>query len=219
MKTIALSLFLCVASLCTPVALGPGPQTQGFLIDSSKHYVYLKFDHVGPRKPLASDTMSQGLWLRLVDNCRVPIIVATFDPGTGDPGVGVFDEVVAAPVGRVVFHFKGEAQPKPATKTMPPSGYSHSDTFSTTTIAPGENLLFSVPLNHVGPSWDMEIHFYLDVGDPYGTGPESIVSFDWDDIPEGLRGPAAKPNAQPVIEPKTGNMRIKNPVTATPTTH
>jgi hypothetical protein len=215
MKTIALSLFLCVVSLCTPAVLGPRLQTQSFLIDSSKDYVYLKFDHVGPRKPLAQDTTSQGLWLRLVDNCRVPIIVATFDPGTGDPGVGVFDEVIAAPVGHVVFHFKGEARPKRATKTKPkpPDGYSSPDTFSTTTIAPGEDLLFSVPLNHVGPSWGMEVRFYLDAGGGrYFSGPESIVSFDWDDIPEGLRGGAAtKPNAQPVIDPKTEDLHFSIP--------
>ncbi len=197
MKTLALSLFLCVASLCTPAVLSPEPQTQSFLIDPSKDYVYLKFDHMGPRKPLPSDTTSQGLWLRLMDNCRVPIIVAIFDPGTGDPGVGVFDEVVSAPVGHMAFHFKGEARPKPAAKTKekPPQGYSIPDTFSTTTIAPGESLLFSVPLNHVGPYWFMEVRFYLDVGGGYFSGPESIVSFDWDDIPEGLRGgsAAAKP--------------------------
>lgn len=189
MKTLTLSLFLCVVSLCTPTVPGPGSQTQSFLIDPSKDYVYLKFDHVGPRKPLPSDTTSQGLWLRLVDNCRVPVVVAIFDPGTGDPGVGLFDEVVTAPIGHVVFHFKGETRPKPVPKPKPPSGYSPPDTFSTTTIAPGENLLFSVPLNHVGPSWGMDVRFYLDaVGDGFGSGPYSVVSFDWDDVPKEFRG-------------------------------
>jgi hypothetical protein len=197
MKTLVLALFLCVASLSAQMVPNLGHQAQSFLIDPSKDYVYVKFDHTGPRKPLPQDTTSQGLWLRLVNNCRVPVVVATFDLGTGDPGVVVFDETVSGPVGHVMFHFKGEVRPKPATKTKPPSGYSRPDTFSTTTITPGENLLFSVPLNHVGPSWGMEIRFYLDVvGDGFGSGPESIVSFYWDQIPEEARGVPGKKGRQ-----------------------
>jgi hypothetical protein len=47
-------------------------------------------------------------------------------------------------------------------KSEPPRGYSVPEMISTTIIASGENLLFSVPLDHVGPSWYVQIRFYLD---------------------------------------------------------
>src|SRR5271168_5348839 len=65
-----------------------------FVIDSSKPYVYLAFDHVGKRQPLSRHEPDRGLWIRLVNNCRLPITVATFDAETGDPGVAAADEIL-----------------------------------------------------------------------------------------------------------------------------
>ena len=36
------------------------------------------------------DEVSQGFWIRLVNNCRVPVVVAMFNPGTDDPGSGIY---------------------------------------------------------------------------------------------------------------------------------
>src|SRR6266852_5851871 len=94
MKTSLLALLLCIELLTVPFLAEATPKTRGFLIDPSKHYVYLKFDHVGEREPLSADETSRGLWLRFVNNCRIPVIVAIFDTGTANPGVGVYDEVV-----------------------------------------------------------------------------------------------------------------------------
>lgn len=193
MKTFALALFFWMLLLTAPSAVRAKPTTEGFLIDPSKHYVYLKFDHVGDRKPLSPEEPSKGLWLRLVNNCRIPIIVAIFNTGTADPGIGVFDQVVSVAVKGPVLHFGGLAEGGAKSAGPPqggaPQGYSPPDVFSTTTVAPGESLLFSVPLNHVGPSWGMQVRFYLDFpGHFYGTGPYTIVSFDWQDIPEKFRG-------------------------------
>ena len=65
-------------------------KTTDFLIDSSKDYVYLKFDHLGRRERLGGDEVSKGLWIRLVNNCRVPVVVAMFNPGTDDRGSGIY---------------------------------------------------------------------------------------------------------------------------------
>jgi len=58
-----------------------GPKDVGsasdFLIDSSKPYVYLELDHVGPREPLREGEPTTGLWLRLKNNCKLPIVVVT----------------------------------------------------------------------------------------------------------------------------------------------
>ena len=158
-----------------------------FLIDDSKDYVYLKFDHLGKRQRLNGDQVSQGLWIRLVNNCRIPVIVATFDPGTSDPGVGVYDEIVA----------KREHGPMPQLGRQPrhsagqepiPEGYAPSDTYSTTRVLPGGDVLFSVPANHVGPSWSLHIRFYLGFeGAVYGSGPFSVLTFTLADVPDEFR--------------------------------
>lgn len=90
------------------------------------------------------------------------------------------------------IHFGG-LDDHPSKSTVPPqpeapTGYILPEVFSTTSVRPGEDLLFSVPVNHVGPSWDLQIRFYLDLpGGHYGTGPYSAVSFGWQDIPEKYR--------------------------------
>jgi len=196
MKASLFPLFLCVGLLTTSWPEDARPKVQDFLIDPSKHYVYLKFDHVGERKPLLAEETNKGLWLRLVDNCRVPIAVAIFNSENADHSVGVYDEVVSSiTMGPLpIVHFPRPPQsrttPAVASKEAIPQGYTPPDTFSTTTISPGESLLFNLPLNHVGPSWGLEIRFYFELpGESYGTGPYSVVSFDWQDIPEKFRTP------------------------------
>jgi hypothetical protein len=152
-----------MATLISPILAGQDT-TQGFVLDATKSYVYLKFDHVADRKPISSNEYPKGLWLRLVNNCRIPIIMATFDPGTGDSGVGLYDEVVPIRAPKIELHLGPPEQSHHARvhKPTPPEGYS-AEAFSTEIIAPGGDLLFSVPLNHVSPSWYLLIMFNLDV--------------------------------------------------------
>ena len=173
---------------------------QGFVLDSSKPYVYLLFDHVGPRKPVQEGEPSTGLWLRVVANCRVSIRIGTFGITTGDPGIGVLDEVVSENTGGVRVEAEGRtvptgaieaqpdaAKPKPGKPTAVPQGYS-AEVHSTTMIAQGENVLFSVPINHVGGSWFMRVRFTLDVSRPEaGNGPYSYVDFYESQIPPKFR--------------------------------
>lgn len=176
------------------------PGVDDFLLDPSRHYVYLKFDHVGKRDPLLPTENNKGLWLRLVNNCRVPISVAIFNTENADQSVGVYDElvpsIIKAPM--PILHFpSAPRRPIPSVQTPAeemPQGYSPADTFSTTIISPGDNLLLNLPLNHVGPSWGLQIRFYFELpGEGYGTGPYSVVSFDRQDIPEKFREPLGRP--------------------------
>jgi len=196
MKTLITALFLWIALSSVPSVINATPKAGSFLIDPSKPYVYLKFDRVGDRQPLSQEEASKGLWLRLVNNCRIPIIVAVFNTGGAGSGIGVYDEVVSSAVRGPVVHFGGLAKGQSASTDLsqaPPRGYALPDAFSTTTISPGESLSFSVPLNHVGPSWGLQIRFYLDLaGDSYGSGPYSVVSFDWQDMPEKFRETAGQ---------------------------
>jgi len=163
-----------------------------FVIDPSEPYVYLKFDHVGKRQPLSRHEPDRGLWIRLVNNCRLPITVATFDTETSDPGIGVDDQIVpvdlnALPIGHVSH--PGESAPSEQPNESIPEGYSSGDVVNTTTVAPGTSLLLSLPANHVGRSWKLQIQFYLNVEGQgfYGYGPYSVVSFNWPDVPKQFR--------------------------------
>ncbi len=192
MKTLILALFLCIALSIAPPGANDGPKKPDFLIDPSKHYAYLKFDHVGDREPLSPDEPTKGLWLRFVNNCRLPIVVAIFDVGADNLGVGVFDEVIPATGKLPIVDYGGPIKPKPKAPPQeePPKGYVAPDVISTTIIPPGKDLLFSVPLNHVGPAWYLQVRFYFALpGEGYGTGPYSAVSFDWQDVPEKFREP------------------------------
>ena len=156
-----------------------------FVLNPSRPYVYVQFDHVGPRKPLRGGEGNVGLWLRIVNNCRVPITVPTFGLTTGDPGVGVLDEVVpdnprmsvSAEPDVINLSEEGSSRGNPSKatpvnpKNNPPRGYS-AEVFSLTRVRPGKDLLFSVPLNHVSDNWFMRVGFVLDVNKPsVGTGP------------------------------------------------
>jgi hypothetical protein len=73
---------------------------QEFVLDGSNPYVYLKLDHVGPRKPAVDGEPSVGVWIRLVNNCRLPILVPTI---SGDAnGISVLDQVATYGEGLVV---------------------------------------------------------------------------------------------------------------------
>jgi hypothetical protein len=137
-----------------------------FVLNPSKPYLYIQFDHVGPRTPIQEGEGNVGLWLRIVNNCREPILVPTFGLTTGDPGVGVLDEIVPNVVTTSVVPggvplAGGSAKPE----KRPPEGYS-AEVHSMTRVLPGRELLFSVPLNHVSDQWFMRVRVVLDVNRP-----------------------------------------------------
>ena len=196
MKTNLFALLLCIGFLTASSRAENTPKKRGFLIDPSKDYVYLKFDHVGDREPLSTDEPTKGLWLRFVNNCRLQIVVAIFDAGADNLGVGVFDEVIPTTGKLPIVDYGGPTKPKPRAPPQeePPKGYFAPDVISTTIISPGKDLLFSVPLNHVGPAWYLQVRFYFALpGEGYGTGPYSVVSFYWQGIPEEFRRAGGSP--------------------------
>lgn len=187
-----------------------------FLVDASKPYVYLEVDHIGPREPRSEDEPKTGIWLRLHNNCKVPIIVRTFGvpPGSAEGEIGVLDDVVPSPNaamgdGVVTYGtlpmadphlpalFGGQSDAKreapsiaTATATMP-HGYMFP-TSSFVTIAPGRAIYFSLPVDHVSKSWHVEIPFRLDlkVRTPI-RAPSSFVSLYQDDLPATEKGPSS----------------------------
>jgi hypothetical protein len=158
-----------------------------FVLNPEKPYVYLQFDHIGEREPAMPGESTQGLWLRLVNNCRMPLRIGTFDLGTKD-GIGLIHEVIPvtpAPISGGVYK-TGNQPPKHELKTVnPPSGYSF-DLHSVAILKSGENILFSVPLENVSPNWFLRITFVMDI--PASTAsPTSYVDFNWHNLPKQVR--------------------------------
>lgn len=184
-------ILLLAATLIPAAGLGQA-KAKGFVIDPSKPWAYLKFDHVGRWKPILSGEPREGIWLRLVNNCRVPIVLSLFDSGSGNAGVQVPDEIVPVlpPWGVAGGLYPGQKPPTPPkrTRVKPPGGYPTPEVSSTETIPPGESLLLSFPFNHVSPYWYMRIIFNLDVSRASpGSVPYCVLEFEWQDIPAGVR--------------------------------
>jgi hypothetical protein len=156
-------------------------QPNTFVLDPARPFVYVKFDHVGSRKPALEGEGARGLWLRLVNNCRLPITVLTFDLGTGDPAAGLNYTVV--PAGGM----RPARDPEPRRATKMPRGYS-SDTGSPARVAPGQDLLFSIPMDHVTEFWHIQLNFDFDLPEPReGVNPRGVVTFYWENIPQKYR--------------------------------
>src|SRR5579862_4884628 len=188
MKQILAVLFLLLGT--NPSARGQS--VQNFVLDQSKAYVYLKFDHIGPRKPLRSGEGNTGLWLRVVNNCRIPIVFQSFSVPTGEPGVGLMDEVVETEPTLQIYSTpeeKEEIQRREKLRKSKhrPEGYA-SETSGVARVQPGTDILFSVPLNHVDDDWYMRVKFAFDLGkSSVAVGPFTYLLFHEWDIPKELR--------------------------------
>ena len=202
MKLFSLLLLLTVTNL-----FAQSGSVQDFVIDQSKPYVYLKFDHIGPRKPVQDGEDDTSIWLRVVNNCRIPIVFLSFDMPDGNPGVGLMDEIVETePILQIYDSADEEAvqaklQEHLRKLKQKPNGYM-SETPGVVRVQPGKEILFSVPLNHVdmGGNWYMRVRFALDLNrSSASVGPFTYLPFGVWDIPKELR-PAKTPNA--IQEPK-----------------
>ena len=179
---------LCVGAVSAQMRK---PRTfSDFVINPNRPFVYVKIDHVGQGEPRSEDEPPLRVWLRLVNNYRVPIIVHTFGVPEGSPTYeqGVMYKVVANPpvFGGMQMYMPGPSTPhQPQAVTEPkeqsapaqtepdetPSGYMfHVGSFQS--LAPGEQVLFSVPANHFDSRWHMEIPIDFEL--PKGKGPRDV---------------------------------------------
>ena len=159
--------------------------TTNFVINQSAPWAYIKFDHLGERKPANDWESTKGLWLRLVNNCKLPIQISVLSPGTGDPGVVVNFEVVPTP---------GRNAPNEEQKKKMPFGYA-ADIGTLVTVPPKGDLLFSVPAESVTEHWFIQVRFEFALptpksmkGQPTGNyDPYIVADFNWYNIPAAFR--------------------------------
>jgi hypothetical protein len=166
------------------------PKPDSLVIDPSRPFVYLKFDHFGSGKTWGEDEVPFRIWFRLVNNCRHTIQVRTF--GGPDNALGVMDRVVQnekpfmvvesenaptlIPLGGMLPEIptSGTPQAAPAAQAKPakvqpsrepmkmPYGYE-SEVSSEMDIPPGTEAYFSLPANHLSETWHFEIPFTFKV--------------------------------------------------------
>jgi len=174
-----------------------------FLIDVNRPFVYVKFVQTGPGVPRNPQEPTLRIWLRLQNNCRIPVDVRANGVPDGSPGdeVGLNYEVVPERVGgiqtssgildQLETDLNADRQkPKPQADQIP-LGYM-SELYSLVTIDPGTDALFSIPVNHLSKRWHIEIPFTFNL--PKGKGPRDpknggtpvmVVSYSlWDLPPE-----------------------------------
>jgi hypothetical protein len=128
--------------------------------------VSISFDHVVRPAPSREASDSGLLWLRLKNDSRASIQVLATAPQTGADGVEIVHEIVEDP----------GAKPS-ADWISPPQRYSPVNEATTLEIQANSNQLFSVPINHVGPSWRLRITYQS------GRRREGTVDFTWADVP------------------------------------
>jgi hypothetical protein len=132
--------------------------SSNFVLDTSKPYVYLKYDHIGPRKPVQPGEDNVGLWLRIVNNCRIPIIVVGHHALSGELGFYLDDEIIDQEPYVTMSDKNQNKKIIEKKEKNKPLGYS-SEVAGIIRIQPGDDVLFSFPLNHVDDKWYLRIKF------------------------------------------------------------
>jgi hypothetical protein len=146
-----------------------------FVIDQNRPYVYLLFDHMGAGERFSDDEPPKRVWFRFVNNCGVGVGLRTFGVPEGSPKdeVGVMHDVVKDVPKFGVIHVNDPSDLNRGSSDLHrnekmPMGYD-ADVSSSASIPPGQSVLFSVPVTHLGKSWHIEIPYKLDL--PSGKGP------------------------------------------------
>ena len=184
------SVFLPVLFVVgTPLLSRSTKTRKEFLIDVNRPFVYLKFDHIGPGAPRSEDEPTSRMWVRITNNCRIPILVRANGVPDESPKdeVGVQYDVVPNPEIRgAVMSFPqssviGKSESEKATDQEEsqakveevPRGYMFH-VASLVSIEPGTDLLFSLPVNHLSKKWHIEIPFEFEL--PKGKGLHDPIS-------------------------------------------
>jgi hypothetical protein len=199
----ALVLIVVISFSAAELQAQSGTVAQQFLLNHERNFTYLQFDHIGKGTRFNENEPTYRIWLRLANNCRVPIVIRTFGVPDGSPRdeVGLIHNVVADPVLSGVasgISFESGASPKPvespATPGQMPDGYD-AEVSSAATLESSETLLFSIPFNHLSSKWHIEIPFRFEL--PHkrpshyeaniGGQPLMVITYSLSDLPTDAR--------------------------------
>jgi hypothetical protein len=209
-----LRLLAVVLSVSAIAALAQGGKVKKswdtFRLDHTRPYVYLEVDHIGPRAPLHDGEPRVGIFLRLRNNCSVPIVVDAFEesPDPKEHEIRIFDNVVWNPpmygepaatrmidpmmmshtdlspilgTPAAAAQSPVQAPVQPPVPPQLPDGY-YSLYGSSMTIKPGQSIYFSLPRNHVSETWHAEVFFRFDLKTGAFRSPYNFVAVYLDDL-------------------------------------
>jgi hypothetical protein len=212
-----LIIAILIAGASVPLNSQKASSPTRFVIDTNREFVYLKFDHMGKGIRRGEDEPDTRLWLRFVNNCNVPVNLRTFGVPEGSPRyeIGVMDEVVEDKPFLQIVSDDDEPEPTswPAIGSNPPTEPPKSvakppeikqpesmptgywfEVGSLMTLRPGQEVLFSIPINQLAKKWHIEIPFEFEVPkgkvprDPkVGGEPETYLSYSLYDLPDDVR--------------------------------
>jgi len=198
---LAVAIALLTSGLAQNQGSSPPPPrstaAERFLLNPDRPFVYLSFDHIGVGERFSQDEPSTRIWLRLVNNCQLPIKVRTFGVphGTAAGEIGVLHDVVED---HPILTISADVVPKSnadqkINRGKVPSGYQ-AELSSATTIASGKDLVFSIPTNHIGDHWHIEIPIQFDLPPSHSLRDEAIggetsirISYSEWDLPPSVR--------------------------------
>jgi hypothetical protein len=171
--TVSKALWLA-AVIYGGVAYSQTANSASISLDPSRPYVQIVFDHFGKRTPVFEDEPSVGVWLRLYNNCVLPIKVNVISGENRNSGLLVAHEVIE---GRSsILTVRGQ----PVQRLKKPIGYEIADVVNSREIEPGSDLLFSIPLTHVTRRWSIRVEVTLvHATVANARQPRTFVDFDW----------------------------------------
>lgn len=159
-----------------------------FVIDHSRSFAYLVFDHIGTGKLYSEKDVPERIFLRVVNNCRVPILFRAEGPSDSFPGYIFEDEVVPE---EEILQIVSSPEEMNAVKQQEtdrieamqhkPDGYEF-EVSGVVRVLPGKDGLFSIPRNHVDRFWFARVRFALDVDrSALSAGPFTYLDIhNWD---------------------------------------
>lgn len=159
------------------------PDPASFVLDRNKPFVYIEFLRIGKREPLREEEVSEGVWLKIVNNCRVSIEFMAYG-GNGDEAIPNEEVVYDEYQGPVITTPDGKQSPPPQKRRSEmPGGYMY-DVGGSLLLAPGKSLSFSLPINHVAADWHIEIPFDFVLPSTRSSRPKMSALFFLNDVPE-----------------------------------
>jgi hypothetical protein len=148
--------------------------TPSLVLSQSQAGVAISFDHVSHPASSRRSVDPDLLWLRIRNNGPSPIQVLATAPEAGADGVEVVHEIVLT----------SGTEKQASGWISPPEHYSPINEATTLRIQPKADLLFSAPLNHVGPSWLLRLTYQFVGRKARAAGQaEGTADFTWADVP------------------------------------
>lgn len=142
-------------------------------LDPNRPYIDVVFERLGKRVPVFEGEPDEGVWLRLRNNCVLPVAVHVLGRPNQNPGYIVPHEVISG--ARVGLWDSKASKPR----ISKPEGYGSPDVVNSREIPPGGALIFSVPLRHVTRDWSIRVEVSLAHPTiPKGNEPRIFVDFN-----------------------------------------